>query len=314
MYNRYIIILCIIIIMFTVMSSYKIESFREHFADYINFAQTTVAKDIPKNPNDFSCYKFIKETHPWNIDKYDIHQRHMISAMRNGLRIRKSDLSHNNPYADACVIPREYMSMFGVNSDCKVGNHSLEKSDANSIKPDGCVVDIRNKYKEEKDFVSLLDTLETNFNDKYHKKIAELDAEIGRLEDQKSRLVNEKTRLERDISQAEAKFVDKCDQDLVNFVKSQYEFICWHDQNGNHKCNVHQWLINKFNNLKCSDNNEYVRILRRYIEEIESFWKMYNWWWWYDWWAMYIPYLIDRIDDDLRYFRDNIFGQYNKYL
>lgn len=150
----YLITLCLLIMTISVLSSYKIET----FVDGINFSQTTVAQDIPTDPDDFSCYKYINSYRKdWDIDGsgYTQRMRKMISAMRTGLRLRKSDITHNNPYNESCVIPKETLQLVGIDSDCKAGEHTLKTSDTDNTTPEGCIVDLRQEYRDENKFKSL---------------------------------------------------------------------------------------------------------------------------------------------------------------
>jgi hypothetical protein len=297
-FNRHLITLCLVIILFTVLSSYKIESF-------VNFSQTTVAKDIPKNPNDFSCYKYIKSKMPWKIDAYSERSRRMISAMRTGLRVRKSDLSHNNPYNDSCVIPKETISLVGVDSNCKAGEHQLRPSDADNTTPDGCVVDLRQAYKDENKFKSLLNHMDASFNEKYIRRINELKEEIARLKVTRNTMKQINENLGTSLNQYEFDFKKKCDKALIDELNATFRYRRkrLREKIEEEYIEVDQFLVDKFNNLTYDPNNEYITTRQRYNDELENYNKMQNWRKWYEWWYNWLQQWSTTLDDDLGYYK-----------
>lgn len=297
----YLITLCLVIILFTVLSSYKIET----FVDGVNLSQTSVAKDIPQDPNDFSCYKYIKSYKPWNIDGYKERERRMISAMRTGLRFRKSDLTHNNPYNETCVIPKETMELVGVDANCKAGQHQLKPSDTDNTMPDGCMIDLRQDYKEESKFKSLLKHMDASFNEKYIRRINELKQEIARLKHTRNILKRINDRLGTKVNELEFDLKKKCDRSLLDEVKAAFYHRRLRRRRGTAEevIEVDHFLVDKFDKLTCNENNEYVTTRKRYQEELDNYNKTLNWRWWYEWWYWWLTSWSASLNNDHEYYK-----------
>ena len=299
--NSYLITLSLVVIMFAVLSSYKIET----FIDGVNFSQTSVAKDIPKDPNDFSCYRYIKSYKPWKIDTYSERMRRMISAMRTGLRYRKSDLSHTNPYNESCVVPKETMHLVGIDNNCRIGAHKLKQSDEDNTIPEGCVIDLRNDYKSEERFRSLLEHMDSAFNDKYIRRINELKAEIAMLKRRRDHMKKINDGLGTKLYKEEFDFKNKCDKELIDQLKESFHYKRKRirDKTEEEYVEVDQFLIDKFGGLACNANNEYLTTKKRYDQELENYNKMQFWKKWYDSWYTWLADWSAAIDEDIEYYK-----------
>lgn len=310
-YKAYLITLSLVVIMFTVLSSYKIET----FVDGINFSQTSVAKDIPQDPNDFSCYRYIKASKPWKIDGYSERARRMISAMRTGLRYRKSDLAHTNPYNESCVVPKEAMPLLGIDANCRAGSHQLKPSDVDNTSPEGCVIDLRQDYKDENKFKSLLGHMDESFNEKYIRRIRELKEEIVRLKQRRDIMTRINNKLGTRVNEHEFDFKNKCDGVLVDELKKTFHYrrTRKREKTEEEYIEVDQFLVDKFNNLKCNENNEYVTVSKRYQEEQGNYNKVLNWRGWYEWWYSWLGNWTDSLNSDFDYYK-GIVEDYSKWF
>lgn len=277
---KYIFLLCLIIVIFTTLSSYKIESF-------INFSQLTVAKDQPQNANEFACFDYLKKIKNWNIDNYDEHQRKMISVMRTGLANRKTDLYDNTPFTESCVVPKEILDMFGISFKCTIDDHTLKHE---NYKPDGCTVDFRTEYNDEPKFKELLDKMNNNFNKKYIETIKQLKAELARLTNVEKNLIVQDNQYTNDVTSLEIDFSNKCSNDVVTSLveynnKPATGFVrIGAIDNGS----IKSYVSDRLSKLKCKSNNELSQVTQTYNDEL----KKYNL---YIYWAKAYEFKIDEL-------------------
>lgn len=293
MYQKYLILLCISIIIFCIMSSYKIETF-------VNLSQTTVASDIPQSPDDFLCYNYIKKNIDWDIDNYNERIKRMISSMRTGLANRKSDLATNNPYTDSCVVPKEHMNLFGISDDCKIQDHQLKKLDGMQT-PNGCTVDFRDDYKDEERYKDLLTKMEYAFNEDYIKQINALKAEIAQLEDSIKSYEEKSTQLDGDIASVDFKLKDNCDNDIINHIKETFVILCVN-------CNDYDLK------LSCSGQpNSYNTTKARYLAEHNNYLRTVRWLNIYQSLCKELNKYNAVLSDDIKYF-EALYDRYKEYI
>jgi hypothetical protein len=210
MYVKCIILLCSIIIIVCILTGYKIETF-------INLDQTTVAIDIPKSPNDFLCYNYLKKIQKWDIDKYPSNIKRMILPMKTGFADRKSDIMINSPYNGKCFIPTESLNVLGISGeDCSIKDHTLEKTD------DGCEINLRYGYSSEDKFNDLLKSMDDSFNDGYIKKIKELTALSKQLDIDTKKKESEEQSLDNQIINGENQLKENCDDSVIYQVRLEY--------------------------------------------------------------------------------------------
>jgi hypothetical protein len=277
MNNNYLILLCTIIVIFAMMSLYKIETFQ------VDLSQTTVAQDIPNNPNNFSCLEYLENIKKWPTSTYEKTQKKMLAALRTSLANRKTDLFSNNPYTNACILPKEHLQTFGINSDCTVNKNTIkdlgllfenkynvsdgddnayihpdkieeiEKSfDPNSnlfnhelkdlktsVTPNGCTIDFQDTYKDQKKFKDLLRNMDVNFNYKYIMEINQLMKQINGLQGNIKQLRQTKLQYNRDISQLRQDVKDVCNDNIEPICKEdKFDYFC--------KINIRKYITDTF--------------------------------------------------------------------
>ena len=231
--SRLFIGLLLIIILVSMMSSYKIETF--------DIPGTVVDSSINPRLNTYNCYDYIRKKFPkWNVNSYSNSELTVLGTMRTGINNTYQILGNEPQYTQSCVIPVEHGFLYNADSKFEISSCNIfepyHKLPLNNVKssesPNGFVVDFSQPnnltgidYTDEKNFRDLL-TSGYNVLDSYNLNIIHtlsnqlwVDPFIG-PEKQEAGLSN----LDQDYIRTEVK-----KKNIMNGAISTYKPMCMMD-------------------------------------------------------------------------------------
>lgn len=325
----YLSLLVAIMVVATILASHKIETFAVF---------DPPLESDPSTPNDFLCYNYLKAKRPaWKIDEYqfpdeprnkiiesiddpgvqkilkapDLDLTKMIHGMRTGLGYRHNLTSKYSEFADACVVPRESLSTFGISANCTIGKHRLE-STGDKIEPSGCAVNLSSdEYNQnnEENFKDLLGEMHKSYYSDLNNRMDALISEVKKLADEKNQLERTLLEINNDIGFKESELKDKCDADLIQEIKRYYTLML----NAQYTAYVDDDTIKKFDKISCKADNLYQKTRKTFEEMRKQFIRFRNWKYWYDIWVLAIPNIyLPWMNKNIAYL-ENIFAEYSKY-
>lgn len=160
--------------------------------------------------------------------------------------------------------------------------------------------------------------MDNAFNQQYIIKINELKAEISKIKETRDKLKSINEDLGTKIADSEIELKNKCDKEIIDQVKTSFYYRRrrqrFHKKNEEEIIEVDNFLVDKFNNLTCNENNEYITSKKLYTQELNNYTKSINSKAWLDWWNWWLQSSSNPIDSDLQYYKSIVeeFSQWFK--